>query len=75
MKLYQNKEKIEQTYGKPLTWERLDDKKSSRIVHRLMGVDITDREDWEKIKDFLCDSMIKFEKAIKEPLKKAASSK
>ncbi len=74
-KLYQNKEKIEQSYGGQLTWERLDDKKSSRITHRLTGVDITNREDWEKIKDFLCKAMVSFEKAIKDPLKKAASSK
>lgn len=74
-KLYQNKEKIEQAFGEPLIWERLDDKKSSRITHRLTGVDITNREDWEKIKDFLCKAMVNFEKVLKDPLKKAASSK
>jgi len=41
----------------------------------MFGVDVTNREDWNKIKDFLCDAMVKFEKALKEPLKKAASSK
>ena len=66
---------IEHSYGEPLTWERLDDKKSARITHRMFGVDVTNREDWNKIKDFLCDAMVKFEKALKEPLKKAASSK
>ncbi|MDD4753874.1 MAG: DUF4268 domain-containing protein [Desulfitobacteriaceae bacterium] len=74
-KLFQNKEDIEHSYGEPLTWERLDDKKSARITHRMFGVDVTNREDWDKIKDFLCDAMVKFEKALKEPLKKAASSK
>ncbi len=74
-KLFHNKEDIEHSYGEPLTWERLDDKKSARITHRMFGVDVTNREDWSKIKDFLCDAMVKFEKALKEPLKKAASSK
>mgnify|MGYP000848136530 CR=1 FL=1 len=74
-KIYQNKEDIESSYGASLTWERLDDKKSARITDRLFGVDITNREDWDKIKVFLCESMVKFEKAIKDPLKKAASTK
>jgi hypothetical protein len=33
---------------------------------------VTNHDDWNKIKDFLCDAMIRFEKALKEPLKKAA---
>lgn len=69
--LYDDKEKIEDTYGSPLIWERLDNRKSCRITDRLYGVDITNKEDWKKIKEFLCDSMIRLEKALKEPLKKA----
>ena len=57
-KLFQNKEDIENSYGEPLTWERLDDKKSARITHRMFGVDVTNREDWNKIKDFLCEAMV-----------------
>lgn len=73
--LFSNKDAIENVYGGHLTWERLDDKKSSRITDRMFNVDITNREDWDKIKDFLCRAMVKFEKAIKEPLKKAVASK
>ena len=73
--LYDKKEVIENTYGAKLTWERLDDKKSSRITERMFNVDITNREDWEKIIEFLCQAMVRFEKALKEPLKKAAKSK
>lgn len=69
--LFAKKEGIENVYGSQLTWERLDAKKSSRITHRMHDVDITNRADWEKIKDFLCESMVKFEKALKEQLKKA----
>lgn len=71
--LKSKKDIIETAFGGPLTWERLDDKKSSRITCRLFDVDITNHYDWEKIKDFLCQSMINLEKALKEPLKKAAS--
>lgn len=71
--LFSNKEAIEAAYGSQLTWERLEEKKSSRITDRMFDVDITNREDWDNIKDFLCKAMIKFEKALKEPLKKAAN--
>ena len=73
--LYKNQVTIDEAYGSELVWERLDEKKSSRIADRLFDVDITDREDWDKIKDFLCQTMLKFEKVLKEPLKKAAGKK
>jgi hypothetical protein len=68
-----NKDAIEHKYGSDLTWERLDDKKSSRIIDRLYGVDITNKEDWDDIESFLSSAMVKFEDAIKEPLRKAAN--
>ncbi|NLD50726.1 MAG: DUF4268 domain-containing protein [Clostridiaceae bacterium] len=74
-KLYLEKDSIEATYEAKLIWERLDDKKSARITDRLYNVDITNRNDWDKIKDFLCQAMVKIEKAIREPLKKVASSR
>ena len=73
--MYKNKATIEEAYGSELIWERLDEKKSSRITDRLVEVDITNCEDWDKIKEFLCQTMLKFEKVLKEPLKKAANSK
>lgn len=74
-KLFAEKETIENIYGSALTWERLDDKKSSRITDKLFDIDITNREDWDKIKDFLCEAMVKFEKSLKSSLKKATASK
>ncbi len=71
-RLFSNKEAIEKVFGSELIWERLEEKKSSRVASRMNDVDITDREDWEKTKEFLCSAMIKFEKALKEPLRKAA---
>jgi len=73
--LFAQKDEIESAYGSKLIWQRLDDKKSSRISEKLFDVDITNRDDWEKIKQFLCDSMVRFEKALKEPLRKASRQK
>jgi hypothetical protein len=41
----------------------------------MFDVDITNRDDWDKIKNYLCQSMVKFEKALKDELKKAANNK
>ena len=70
-----NKDEIENAYGYPLIWERLDNRKSSRISDRLLDVNITNKDDWDKIKEFLCERMVKLEKALKEPLKKASNVK
>lgn len=63
---FKNKEEIEKVFGKRLEWERLDDKKMSRIISRLRGVSISNREDWDKMMEFLTDSMIKLEKALRK---------
>ena len=71
-KLFAQKAEIEKDYGKPLFWQRLDEKKMSRISSRLEDVDITDTDDWDKIKQFQCDAMVKFYDALHDRLKKAA---
>lgn len=70
--LYKDKKSIEDRFGSKLSWERLDNRKMSRIADRIENVDITNEEDWEKIIAFLCESMRKLETTFKEPLKKAA---
>ena len=71
-KLYSKKDEIEKDYGKTLYWQRLDDKKMSRISSRLENVDITNTDDWDKIKQFQCDAMDKFYDVLHDRLKKAA---
>lgn len=73
--LLSKRDEIESVYGSSLLWERLDSYKSSRISAKHFEVDISNRDDWNEIKDFLCKSMVKLEKALKDPLKKAASAK
>lgn len=70
-----DKDGIENTYGYPLIWERLDNRKSSRISDKLFEVNINNKDDWDKIKEFLCERMVKLEKSLKDPLKKASNVK
>lgn len=68
-KLYQQKEKIEEITG-PLIWERLDTKKACRIKQEINNVSLYEKEDWEKMMNFIMHSMQKIEPAFKEPLQK-----
>lgn len=72
--LYKNRDKIEDAVGRELLWERLDDKKSSRIECRLADVNIFNEEDWPKIKTFLCEWMPKMNSAFRERLAQAAKA-
>lgn len=67
--LYQHKDAIETKFGEAMIWERLDDKKDSRISS---GIDTNayDRENWDCIISILTERMIGFEKALREYLNK-----
>ena len=73
--MYQFKNELEASYPYPLIWQRLDDKKSSRIKHEVLykdflktfkekfGRDLGDwhkREDFEARRDWFCDNIIEF---------------
>lgn len=62
------KQKIEQVFGYPLVWERMDDNISSRVTYNLEGVNIFNKDDWHKMLTFLTTSIAALEKAMREPL-------
>lgn len=68
--LYKYKSDIENHFGKPLVWERMDDKISSRVGTVKSDVNLFNEEDWPAMNNFLVDNVIKFEQAMKQPLSK-----
>lgn len=70
--LLSHKEEIESSFGGKLKWEKLDEKKSCRISYRLENVNIVELDDWQKIKEFHCEVMPRFDKALRHALQKAA---
>lgn len=66
-KLLQQKDEIEKQTG-ALEWDKLENKKSCRIKHELRNVSLYEKEDWDKMIDFLVTSMVKMEMAFKKPL-------
>lgn len=63
-------EEIEQIFGNELVWERLDDKKACRVKYELNDVNVFNKDDWQKMIEFMADGMIRMEKAFREPLAK-----
>jgi hypothetical protein len=66
--LESQKSTIETTFDNPLDWERLPDKRMSRIKFELQGVSVFNEEDWHKMFGFMCQHVPKFEAAFKKPI-------
>ena len=64
-KFYENKDRIEQVTGIPLEWERLDNKKASRIYTYLEGFSLALSEEYENISNKMIDILAKYKKAFK----------
>jgi len=47
-----------------LVWERLDDKKACRVKYELNDVNVFNKDDWQKMTEFMVDGMIRMEKAL-----------
>ncbi len=62
--LHSEKERIESVFGGPLIWERMDDKKASRIKWICDRGGWADEEKWDEIQDLLIDAMIRLDKAM-----------
>lgn len=68
--LIEDKEDIEGIFGSPLSWQRLDDKKMSRITCILDGVNVFNEDDWPEMQQFLVENMIKLNEALKKNINK-----
>ncbi|WP_350343160.1 DUF4268 domain-containing protein [Proteinivorax tanatarense] len=67
--IYAHKDKIELSFGDQLDWQRLDEKKGSRVAYWLKDVSVFNEEDWDRMIYFLTTNMIKFEKTMKSILR------
>lgn len=70
-RIYQNKGEIERDFHKPIEWQRLNDRKASRISCYLNDVDTLKEENWEEIIEFFCDHAGSFYESIEPYLKEA----
>jgi hypothetical protein len=65
-----HKDEIEQAFGRALSWQRLDDKKMSRITSILEGVNVFNDDDWPEMQEFLVEHMIRLNDSLKKYISK-----
>ena len=70
--LFSQRASIEDAFGSTLIWERLDNKKASRIKCELDGVDYFNSDDWSKMIDFMVGKLPKLSLAFSDPIKPAS---
>ena len=68
--LLKHKTKIEDTFGSPLLWERLEDKRASVIRFSMDQFGIQNNDKWPELQDQMIDAMIKFENAFRPFIQK-----
>lgn len=69
--LQEAKEQIEEAFGEPLKWQRLEGKRACRISKRFsLGGYRDDEEEWSEIQDAMIDGMIQLEKAFRPHIDK-----
>lgn len=64
--LYSHKKEIEEIFGDELEWQRLNDRRASRIRKTFAYAGLDNRDKWEKLQDDMINSMIKLEKGLKK---------
>ena len=69
-RLAQEKEKIEEKFGEPFEWERLDEKRASRIAVYRPGSIGDDGETLEEVRAWTIDHLLKLKKVFPAHLKK-----
>lgn len=63
--LYAHKSEIEKSFGRKLEWERMEDKRASRIIKRFKEAGLYDEEKWSKLQDKMIEAMIRLEKSLR----------
>lgn len=68
--LHRRRKQIENEFGGFLNWERLDDKRASRISIAFPEAGLNNEDKWDELQDKMIDAMIRFEKALRKHIKK-----
>jgi hypothetical protein len=65
--LWKEKEALEQSFGEPFTWERLPDRRASRIAVYHPGAITDDEESLSQLRDWAVSTMLRFYQVLSGP--------
>jgi hypothetical protein len=68
--LYEHKDVIEEKFGEPLDWQKLQGKRACRIKKQIAIGGYRDEDKWYEIQDQMVDYMIKLEQSLRPYIKK-----
>ncbi|MFC2027182.1 DUF4268 domain-containing protein [Chloroflexota bacterium] len=68
--LQSHKAQIEETFGEPLDWQRLEGKRACRIAKKIQVGGYRDNDKWPEIHEAMIDAMQRFEKSFRPFIKK-----
>ena len=68
--LFAQKTAIEEEFGEPLDWERLDEKRACRIAKRFTNGGLAKPETWDRLQDQMIDAMVRLNEAMRGRLAK-----
>ena len=71
--LQKKREQIEEAFGAPLVWDRLDGRKACRIKYS-KDVDGYDRANWPSMIGWLVEHIVRLEHAFRDPLRSASAA-
>ena len=61
---------IEEAFGAPLEWQRLDDKRASRIRYVISSSGLSNRDNWPRLQEAMVDAMVRLETALRPALQR-----
>ncbi len=65
-----NKDDIQRAFGKPLEWQRLDEKRGCRIRHVFSSSGLSNQERWPELQQHMLETMVSFQRVFREELNK-----
>ena len=68
-KLYEERDTIQKELRFELDWQRLDNSKASRILHKINGLNFDDHSNYDKLIEEAIDKVIAMREEIKKRLK------
>jgi len=74
-KLIEQKTEIEKEFGMELTWERLNDKRASRVALYIDGSILSDTDEIDRIKKWAIENLLKFKKVFPKYITKIINNK